>query len=115
MTDKRSTSYLDTVAAKEKGIEQSFISENNERFRLEAVRNRLLAIWVAEQMGKDSANIPEFILETIAADLEEPGPEDVIRKLIADIEASGTEISREELTRQLHRCENEARLLLRER
>jgi len=114
MTDKKSNSYLDTVAAKEKGIEQSFISENNERFRIEAVRNRLLAIWVAEQMGKDSENIPEYILETIAADLEEPGYEDVIRKISADLEANGTEISREELTRQLLRCENEARLLLAE-
>ena len=46
---------------------------------------------------------------TVEADFEEPGPEDVIRKIKGDFEARGVEKSDHQIRRQLEDCEKEAR------
>jgi len=112
MSAKEKPGFLMTMAAKGKVSESSYMAKDELAFRVAAVRNKLLAIWVAERVGKDSAHIPAYINEVIASDLEEPGDEDVIRKLTADFKSHGIEITRKEIETELMRCEEEACSLL---
>ncbi|MCB2099820.1 MAG: DUF1476 domain-containing protein [Rhodobacterales bacterium] len=100
------------MTAKGRTHERDHVMAEETAFRISAVRNKLLAIWVAERLGKDSAHVPAYVTEVIAADLEEPGHEDVLRKLIADFHDHGLDIARTELEAQLDRCTAEATVLI---
>lgn len=107
-----SVSFAKTMAAKEKTAEANFMAQENQQFRIEAVRNKMLAIHLAALLGKDALSIPDFISEIIAADLEEPGSEDLIRKLHQVSEDNDLKMSRDQIIALIDHFENEARNLL---
>ena len=55
------------------------------KFRAEARRNKLLGLWAAELMGKTGDAANAYALEVVKADFEEPGHEDVVRKVAGDL------------------------------
>ncbi|MBV8798687.1 MAG: DUF1476 domain-containing protein, partial [Alphaproteobacteria bacterium] len=52
-----------------------------------ARRNKLLGLWAAEQMGISGPEADEYAKAVVRADFEEPGEEDVVRKVRKDFEA----------------------------
>ena len=58
-------------------------------FRAEARRNRLLAVWAADQFGLSGDAVDTYVKEVVASDLQEPGDTDVIRKVLADFADKG--------------------------
>lgn len=73
--------------------ETKFVLDAAKEFKAEARRNKALGHWAAELMGKDEAGAKSYALQVIAADMEEAGDEDVFRKLRADLDAAGVDIS----------------------
>ena len=73
--------------------ETKFVLDAAKEFKAEARRNKALGHWAAALMGKDEAGAKAYALQVIAADMEEAGDEDVFRKLRADLDAAGVEIS----------------------
>jgi len=73
--------------------ERKFVLEAQQEFKAEARRNKYLAIWAAELFKFDEAKTKSYILEVIASDMEEAGDDDVFRKLKADFESQGVEMS----------------------
>ena len=94
---------------REKGFEKKFEHDQELQFRAEARRNKLLGLWAADLMGITGAEADAYAKEVVQADFEEPGPEDVIRKIKADFEAKGVEKSDHQIRRQLEECMTEAR------
>lgn len=84
---------------REKAQEAKFAHDAQLRFKAEARRNKLLATWAAEIMGK--TDVVAYISEVIAADFEEAGDEDVYRKVSADFAASHKDISEEKLREKM--------------
>ncbi len=70
---------------REHAFEAKFAHDAEMKFRAEARRNKLLGLWAAELLGKDSDAATEYAREVIKADFEEAGDEDVFRKLKTDI------------------------------
>ncbi len=70
---------------REHAFEAKFAHDAEMKFRAEARRNKLLGLWAAELLGKDSDAAAEYAREVIKADFEEAGDEDVFRKLKTDI------------------------------
>lgn len=66
-----------------------------------ARRNFYLGLWAARQLDLPERSFHAYALGVVAADYEEPGNEDVIRKLARDFAAGGREISREDIVRKL--------------
>ena len=78
---------------RKKAYEEKFAHDEELRFKAEARRNKLLGLWVAELLGLSGAEAEAYAKEVVMADLQEPGSEDVFRKVRADLDAKGVNIS----------------------
>jgi hypothetical protein len=86
---------------REKGYERKFALDEELRFRSTARRNKLLGLWAAEKMGLSGDAAQAYAREVIKADFEEPGEEDVFRKIRADFDAKGVEQSDHQIRRMM--------------
>ncbi len=66
-------------------FEAKFAHDSEMQFRAEARRNKLLGQWAAELLGKTGDDAAAYAMEVVAADFEEAGSEDVVRKVAADL------------------------------
>ncbi len=104
----------DVINERERGEERKFEMDQEMQFKVEARRNKLLGQWLAGEFGMGPAETEEYAKEVIIADLEEPGIEDVVRKVMADISERRIDISVEHLRKKIAELESEAVRQLRE-
>jgi hypothetical protein len=76
-----------------KAQEAKFARDGELRFKAEARRNKLLGLWVAEQMGLSDEHARDYATEVVASDFQEAGDEDVFRKVSGDLKAKGASVS----------------------
>ena len=76
-----------SMSDREKAFENKYAHDQEKRFRVIARRNKLTGQWAAGLLGK--TDIDAYAKEVVAADFEEAGDEDVIRKVAADFSAAG--------------------------
>ena len=76
---------MTTFDDRENAYENMFAHNEELRFKAEARCNKLLAIWAAGKIGKAEDQIDAYVTEVIKADFEEPGHDDVIRKVAGDL------------------------------
>ena len=89
--------------------ETKFVMDAAKEFKAEARRNKALGHWAAGLMGKDEAGAKAYALQVIAADMEEAGDEDVFRKLRADLDAAGIQITDQAIREQMDQAMRTAR------
>lgn len=99
---------------REDKFEKQFAHDQALQFKVEARRNKLLGLWVADLLGLEGSKAEEYAKSVIIADLEEPGDEDVFRKVRADLDAAEVEQSDHQIRRQLEDLLGEAKKQLRE-
>jgi len=87
---------------KSNGHEQNHAHDEATEFRLVARRNKLLGLWLAEQLSLEDADA--YAKEVVISDLDEPGDEDVIRKVMADIAEKGSSITELDIRNKLSAC-----------
>jgi hypothetical protein len=92
---------MSTFDEREKGFERKFALDQDLKFKAEARRNNVLGAWAAEKLGITGDAVAEYKKEVRRADLEEAGDDDVFRKIRADFDAKGVNISDEELRAQM--------------
>ena len=78
---------------REKAFEAKFKHDEELRFKANARRNRLLGLWAAEQMGLGESEAGAYAKEVVKADFEAPGDDDVLQKVLADLQGKGVDIS----------------------
>ena len=83
----------DVMNDRQKGEERKYQMDQELEFKAEARRNKLLGQWLAGEFGMGPAETEEYAKEVVIADLDEPGIEDVMRKVMPDIEAKGSDVS----------------------
>ncbi len=93
----------DTFRDREKGYEAKYKLDEEQKFKAESRRNKLLGLWAAERMGIAEADAGAYAKEVVIADLEEPGIEDVVRKVSKDFRDRGVDISDQDIRDQLDR------------
>ncbi len=79
---------MSTFDDRENAYENKFAHDAETKFKIEARRNKKLAVWAAGLMGADAE---EYTMELIKADMEEAGAEDVVTKLIKDLDGKADE------------------------
>lgn len=94
-------SIVHVTTPKEKQEEQSLANHDRFLFDVNVKRDHLVGLWAAEIFGYKGDDAKRYATEVIFADLEEPGDEDIIRKLIADFDDHGVPITRQEIEKQL--------------
>lgn len=86
---------------REKGYEAKYKHDQEALFKITARRNKLLGLWVAEQLGKTGADAEAYAKEVVAADFEKPGDDDVIVKVLKDLEAKGINLDMDVIRKKL--------------
>jgi hypothetical protein len=81
---------MTTFDDRERAAEAKFAHDEEFQFRSNARRNKLLGLWAAELLGRKGDAAQAYALEVVKADFEEPGHEDVVRKVAADLEGKAT-------------------------
>ena len=78
---------------RQEGFEKKFALDEEQKFKAEARRNKLLGLWAAEKLGitGDAANA--YAKEVVAADFEEAGDGDVLKKVLGDLNAKGQAVT----------------------
>ena len=70
---------------RESAFENKFAHDADMQFKAEARGNKLVGLWAAGLMNLDGDAAEEYAKEVIKSDFEEPGNEDVFRKLSGDL------------------------------
>ena len=76
---------MTTFDKREEGFEKKFAHDEELRFKAMARRNRLLGEWAAEKLGLSGDEAAAYAKTVVMADFEEPGEEDVFRKVSGDL------------------------------
>jgi len=86
---------------RKKGFEAKFKMDEEMEFKVSARRNKLLGLWLAEKLGLPESEHDAYATEVVLSDLEEPGIEDIVRKVMNDIENHGANLSESEVRLKL--------------
>jgi len=92
---------MSTFDEREKGFERKFVHDSELEFKAMARRNKLLGLWAAEKMGMKGAEAGAYAKEVVKADFEEAGDHDVLRKVMADLNARGVAQSEHQIRREM--------------
>ena len=84
---------MTTFDKREEGFEKKFAHDEELKFKATARRNKLLGLWAAGELGKSGTDADAYAKEVVAADFEEAGDADVLRKLTADFAAKNVAIT----------------------
>ena len=83
---------MTTFDKREEGFEKKFALDEEQKFKAMARRNRMLGMWAAEQLGIAGDAAAAYAKEVVAADFEEAGDDDVLRKVESDFAAKGIKL-----------------------
>ena len=94
----------DAFNEREKGFESKFKLDEEVKFKALSRGNRMLADWLGEKFGMTAAQREAYGRELVLADMESPGHEDLIGKVMKDIAAHKSHISRHDVEKEMKRC-----------
>ena len=99
---------MTTFDKRQEGFEAKFAHDEALKFKATARRNKLLGLWAAEKLGLTDTEADAYALSVVKADFEEPGEEDVFRKVRGDFDAKGVEQSDHQIRRTMDELMAEA-------
>jgi hypothetical protein len=82
---------------REEGFEKKFALDEEQKFKAEVRRNKLLGLWAAEKLGLAGDAATAYSKEVVAADFEEAGDQDVQNKVVKDLTAKGVTVTAAEV------------------
>ena len=92
-------------------FENKFAHDEALRFKAVARRNKLLGLWAARKLGKSGEEAESYAGTVVMADFEGPRGENVIRKVVSDLDAAGVPADKDQVRRVLdtfmHRAADE--------
>ena len=92
---------MTTFNEREKAFEDKYQHDQELQFKVEVRRNKLLGLWVAEMLGLAGADAEAYAKEVVAADFEEPGDADLVRKIQADVQPKNLDLSEHRLRKKM--------------
>ena len=89
---------------RKKGFEAKFQQDQEAQFKIRAIRNKLVGEWAATLINPE--NKEEYIKEVRVSDLEKPGDDDIIDKVLNDFTTNNINVNREEIIKKIEECES---------
>ncbi|MEP3234037.1 MAG: DUF1476 domain-containing protein [Hyphomicrobiales bacterium] len=74
-------------------FENKFAHDEALQFKAMARRNKLLGVWAAEKLGLSADETADYAKSVVRSDFEEPGEEDVYRKIKGDFDEANVDVS----------------------
>lgn len=89
-------------------MEKKYAHNDKLQFDIEARTSKLFGLWIAEKLHLSGSEAEIYAKEVVMANLDEPGFDDVLRKVRGDLQAKGIEISEHVLEVELEKAQTEA-------
>jgi len=86
---------------RKKAQEAKFARDGELMFKAVARRNKLIGMWAAVKMGLSGAEAEAYAKSVVVADFERPGHDDVVEKLLADLQPHDNSITEAAVRRQM--------------
>lgn len=99
---------MSSFDSREKGFEKKFAHDEELKFKATARRNKLLGLWAAEKLGLTGEDAENYAKSVVKADFEEPGEEDVFRKIRGDFDDKNVDQSDHQIRRTMDDLMDEA-------
>jgi hypothetical protein len=99
---------MSTFDKREEGFERKFAHDEEVRFKARARRNKLLGLWAAQKLGLAGDAAEAYAKEIVAADLEEPGDDDVLARIRRDFDAKAVAQSDHQIRRTMEELMSKA-------
>ena len=96
---------MNTFEDRKKGYELKYLKDQEAQFKIRVKRNKFLGLWAAETVKPE--NIDEYVKKVRLSDLERPGDDDIIDKLLKDFENKSINISREDILKKIDECQQQ--------
>lgn len=93
---------MTTFDEREEGFEKKFALDEEQKFKAEARRNRLLGLWAAEKLGLTGDAANAYSKEVVIADFEEAGSSDVLRKIMGDFAAKSIAVTEQAIRAKMN-------------
>ena len=100
---------MTTFDDREKAYEAKFALDQEQEFKAMARRNKLLGLWAAEKMELSPDSAEQYAQAVVRADFEQPGDEDVFRKVAGDFKGAGLTVSEGEIRSKMDELASFAR------
>jgi hypothetical protein len=84
---------MTTFDERERGFESKFAHDQEIEFKAHARRAKLAGVWAGEQLGLEGEHLEEYARAVVKSDFEQPGPDDVVRKILLDFQAAHVPLS----------------------
>ncbi len=88
---------------REKAFEAKYHLDEELAFKVNARRDKLLGLWVADKLGLGGADAEAYARAVIEADFSDPGHAGMLSKLVQDLEAKQIPVDAERLHREMDR------------
>ncbi|MET4701141.1 hypothetical protein ABIE65_004187 [Constrictibacter sp. MBR-5] len=83
---------MSTFDDRERQFEAKYSHDQDLQFKVQVRRNRLLGQWAAERMQLTGDASDAYAKEVVSSDFDKPGDEDVLQKVLADLNAKGVNV-----------------------
>ncbi len=100
---------MSDINDRKKAFENKFARDAEMQFKVNARRNKLVGHWAAAQMNLTAEETDAYAKSVVAADFEEAGDDDVMRKLLGDLTSAGVEIDEAGVRTAMEEYMDEAR------
>jgi hypothetical protein len=100
---------MTTFDNRENAFENKFAHDQKMDFAVEARLSKLYGLWAADKLGLSGADADTYAVSVVEANLEEPGFLDVLRKVRADFDEKGLDISNHVMEAELEKCHVQAK------
>ncbi len=99
---------MTTFDEREKSFEAKYQRDQEKLFRITSRRNRLLGLWAANLLGMPDNQALDYAKDVVLADFEEPGDDDVVRKVLKDFAERNVPMDENTLRKEMVRLLEEA-------
>ena len=93
---------MNTFDDRQKGFEAKYQHDQEAQFKIRAIRNKLVGEWAASLIKPKDEEI--YVKEVRLSNLEKPGDDDLIDKLLNDFELKNLGIEKQEIIKKIEEC-----------
>ena len=94
---------------REHAFEKKYAQDQELQFKVQARRNKLLGLWAAQKLGLAAAEVDAYVKSVVISDFDEPGDDDVLRKVMSDFEQAKVPMDHTQVRYEMDRLMAEAK------
>lgn len=99
---------------RKQAFENKYQHDQQLQFKVQVKTSKLFGLWAADKLGLSGSEADLYAGEVVEADFEEPGFEDVLRKVSNDFSERGVDVEDSVMRKVLDEKLNEAKLAVME-